>query len=175
MGQSPDRPATPPPSPVQDLIGVTVSSDATRISTDFREDGTADVTVFHQNPGHATFHPGVRVVNPTRRARRTTTAIHPLTNRGDSPDTRAVIEYAYHQQGSTKHWKRGKAEFRKAAVPEYSTPLGPRLDVDSAKIIWIEVHVEIGPEDDAGELVDRYEAQADAEFSKRHPDHTLLA
>jgi len=54
---------------------------------------------------------------------------------GGIPSQRVVIEYAYHQRGSTKHWERGKVEFRHAFPVEYSTPLGTRLDVNGQKTV----------------------------------------
>src|SRR5271165_3417146 len=88
---------------------------------------------------------------------------------------RAVIEYAYHQRGSTKHWDRGKAEFRSAAPVELSMPLGPRLAENNDKIVWIEVHTEIEPEEAAADVVDRHESVADDEFRKHRPGHIILA
>jgi hypothetical protein len=86
---------------------------------------------------------------------------------------RVVIEYSYHQHGSTKRWERGKAEFRSAAQVEHSKPLGPRLAENNAKIVWIEVHAEIEPGEHPVDVADRYESAADAEFRKHRPGHTI--
>ncbi|MBV8487043.1 MAG: hypothetical protein JO161_02075, partial [Planctomycetaceae bacterium] len=70
---------------------------------------------------------------------------------------RAVIEYAYHQRGSTGHWDRGKTEFRKALPVELSTPLGARVAEHNQKTLWIEVHIEIEPGSDPADVVDSYQ------------------
>ena len=88
---------------------------------------------------------------------------------------RAVIEYAYRQRGSTKHWDRGKVELRNALPEERSTPLGARLAENDQKTVWIEVHVEVEPEEDSGDVANRHELEADHEFLKHRPGHIILA
>jgi hypothetical protein len=87
---------------------------------------------------------------------------------------RSVLEYAYHQRGSTKHWDRGKVELRNALPVEHSTPLGARLDVNGQKTVWIEVHVEVEQGEDSGDVVNRHELEADHEFLKHRPGHIIL-
>lgn len=77
MGQSPDRPASPPPSPVQNLTAIAVPENATSTITDYRDDGTAAVTVFTDQPGAVHFHPNVPVGNPTNQVRRVATPVKP--------------------------------------------------------------------------------------------------
>jgi len=87
---------------------------------------------------------------------------------------RAVIEYSYHQRGSTKHWDRGNVEFRNALPVEHSTPLGTCLAENDQKTVWIEVHFEVEPGEDRAAAVNRHEPEADAEFLKHRPGHILL-
>lgn len=82
---------------------------------------------------------------------------------------RAVIEYAYHQLGSTRHWERGKTDFRPALPEELSTPLGargPRVAEPNQKTVWINVHIEIEP--------GNYQHEADAAFQMHYPEHTII-
>jgi hypothetical protein len=94
---------------------------------------------------------------------------------GDAPSLRIVIGYPYHQCGSTKHWDRRQADVRPAALVEHSTPLGPRLAENDEKIVWIEVHTEIGPAEVRDDVADHYESAADSEFRKHRPGHIVLA
>jgi hypothetical protein len=88
---------------------------------------------------------------------------------------RAVIAYAYYQRGSTKHWDRGKVEFRSALPEEHSTPLGAHLAENDQKTVWIEVHVEVEPGNDPVDVIDRHGREADAVFLTHRPGHIILA
>jgi hypothetical protein len=88
---------------------------------------------------------------------------------------RAVIEHPYHQRGSTKHWDRGKDEFRNAVPEEHTTPLGARLAENDQKTVWIEVHVDVEPAYDSDLEIACHRHQADAEFQTHRTEHIILA
>lgn len=87
---------------------------------------------------------------------------------------RVVIEYAYRQRGSTKHWDRGKIEVRNASSVELPTPLGASLAENDQKTVWIKVHVEVEIGNDPADVVDCHEREADAAFLVHRPGHVIL-
>jgi hypothetical protein len=88
---------------------------------------------------------------------------------------RAVIAYAYHQRGTTKHWDRGKAEFRNALPVDHTVPLGARLAENDQKTVWVEVHVEVEQGENPADAVIRHDTEADTEFLNHRPGHNILA
>jgi hypothetical protein len=88
---------------------------------------------------------------------------------------RTVIEYAYDQRGSIKHWDRSKVELREALSGKNPTPLGTRVDVHRRRTIWIEMHVVVEPREDSGEVINRDRLKTTDEIQKRPSSHIILA